>query len=209
MPKLQEIDESLPLGAAPKYDSDVRDVWVYISPSKQIAQAGPGLKQFECPLLKTITNAEIPRLKVELLKALPNATQIRVVRGGEQLGVGIFAVGSDPNYKPPTMTKVDPTTVGGDVHHKRLWQVCREQEDYLAKKESEPWKPDCSAGCRYFMPLEGKHGMDWGVCTEPRSPRAGLLTFEHMGCQYFEQAPDDPEPSVPPKKSTKKSGVGS
>jgi hypothetical protein len=27
---------------------------------------------------------------------------------------------------------------------------------------------------------------DWGVCTNPRSPRAGLLTWEHMGCPEYE-----------------------
>jgi len=27
---------------------------------------------------------------------------------------------------------------------------------------------------------------DWGVCIAPRSPRSGLLTFEHHGCEFFE-----------------------
>jgi len=27
--------------------------------------------------------------------------------------------------------------------------------------------------------------MDWGVCANPKSPRAGLLTFEHQGCPAF------------------------
>src|SRR5262249_21175432 len=45
---------------------------------------------------------------------------------------------------------------------------------------------DCSCGCRYYVPLEGKEGADWGVCANPRSTRAGLLTFEHQGCEFFE-----------------------
>lgn len=45
---------------------------------------------------------------------------------------------------------------------------------------------DCSCGCRHYVLLEGKEGSDWGVCTNPRSPRAGLLTFEHQGCEFFE-----------------------
>jgi hypothetical protein len=45
---------------------------------------------------------------------------------------------------------------------------------------------DCSCGCRHYVLLEGKEGADWGVCTNPRSPRAGLLTFEHQGCEFFE-----------------------
>jgi len=45
---------------------------------------------------------------------------------------------------------------------------------------------DCSCGCKHFMTLAGDLGMDWGVCANPRSPRAGLLTFEHQGCEFFE-----------------------
>lgn len=49
----------------------------------------------------------------------------------------------------------------------------------------ERWKdnsdyPDCSSGCRHFLPLDGNSGLDWGVCSNPASPRAGLLTFEHQ-----------------------------
>ena len=45
--------------------------------------------------------------------------------------------------------------------------------------------PDCSCGCKHFLPLEGDLGADWGVCSKPGAPRAGLLTFEHQtgrGC---------------------------
>lgn len=45
---------------------------------------------------------------------------------------------------------------------------------------------DCSSGCKFFLPVEGDLGMDWGVCCNRISPRSGLLTFEHMGCCYFE-----------------------
>ncbi|NJL56120.1 hypothetical protein HC928_13770 [bacterium] len=34
--------------------------------------------------------------------------------------------------------------------------------------------------------IRGQLGMDWGVCANPASPRASLLTFEHQGCQAFE-----------------------
>lgn len=50
----------------------------------------------------------------------------------------------------------------------------------------EDWEPDCSCGCKHFLPLDGKLRFDWGVCANPRSPRAALLTFEHMGCREFE-----------------------
>jgi hypothetical protein len=61
--------------------------------------------------------------------------------------------------------------------------------------EVERWKnptlsyPDCSSGCRYFRRLHDEYNRaedaDWGVCVNPDSPRAGLLTFEHQageGC---------------------------
>ena len=61
----------------------------------------------------------------------------------------------------------------------------------------ERWKhvdidyPDCSAGCKWFVPLYDKEwdgqDADWGVCTNPNSARAGLLTFEHQaGFKCFE-----------------------
>lgn len=47
--------------------------------------------------------------------------------------------------------------------------------------------PDCSVGCRWAAWLRGSQGNDWCVCTNPKSPRAGLLTFEHQaGFGYFE-----------------------
>ena len=45
--------------------------------------------------------------------------------------------------------------------------------------------PDCSAGCRFFVPLTDPYRFDWGVCSKSGSPRAGLLTWEHQagyGC---------------------------
>ena len=81
-----------------------------------------------------------------------------------------------------------------------LWGcVVRLPSDY------EPWgnRPDvergtdCSCGCKWFRPLDQDHpestvGMDWGVCTNPNSPRSGMLTWEHQGSHIcFEQDPDD------------------
>lgn len=60
--------------------------------------------------------------------------------------------------------------------------------DYGGKIERwqhpEEFYPDCSTGCRYYRRIVDVSGeqadSDWGVCTNPRSPRAGLLTFEHQ-----------------------------
>lgn len=40
--------------------------------------------------------------------------------------------------------------------------------------------PDCSNGCKFFVPLDSDLSNDWGVCSNPKSPRAGLLTWEHQ-----------------------------
>lgn len=69
----------------------------------------------------------------------------------------------------------DYTDYGGKVVR---WQGAR---DY----------PDCSCGCKYFLPLEGKLGADWGVCAKRGAPRFGLLTFEHQtGVDCFEMEGD-------------------
>lgn len=45
---------------------------------------------------------------------------------------------------------------------------------------------DCCS-CKHFLTLEGVLGYDWGVCSNEKSPRVGLLTFEHQaGFQCFE-----------------------
>jgi len=76
--------------------------------------------------------------------------------------------------------------------HEKLWEICKTlPEDYEpygsgSREEGDRWYGDCSCGCKYYLPLEGKLGADWGVCHNPKSHRCGLLTFEHQGCQHFE-----------------------
>ena len=60
-------------------------------------------------------------------------------------------------------------------------------EPYGKRSREADYGPDCSCGCRYFVPLEGNLGLDWWVCVNPKSPRCGLLTFEHQGCREFEE----------------------
>lgn len=59
-------------------------------------------------------------------------------------------------------------------------------EPYGQRDRDTQWGPDCSCDCRHFLPLDGKMGNDYGVCANPKSPRAGLLTFEHQGCYNWE-----------------------
>ena len=76
-----------------------------------------------------------------------------------------------------------------ELANEQLWHVCqRKPSDF------EPYGQrtrltalDCSCGCKWFHTLSGPASKDWGVCGNPASPRAGLLTFEHQGCPEFEK----------------------
>ena len=72
------------------------------------------------------------------------------------------------------------------VAHDKLWKVTKQlPQDYAPYGELTRDTGDCSSGCRYFVELSGSLGQDWGICANPRSHRAGLLTFEHQGCRRF------------------------
>jgi hypothetical protein len=72
--------------------------------------------------------------------------------------------------------------------HKQFQRVCPKWGDYMAGNMGvDRYGVDCSCGCRFFFSIEGYP--DWGICTNPRSPRAGLLTWEHQGCpkEFFKE----------------------
>lgn len=76
--------------------------------------------------------------------------------------------------------------------HKMLWNVCKKlPSDYepWGKRSDNERGGDCSCSCRFYMQLfDERHNtwdMDWGICVNPESPRAGLLTFEHQGCPHY------------------------
>jgi hypothetical protein len=74
--------------------------------------------------------------------------------------------------------------------HEALWRVAKrlpsDFQPYGKRKRSDLSPGDCSSNCRWFHKVAGMRGLDWGVCANPKSPRAGLLTFEHMGCPRYE-----------------------
>ncbi len=88
-----------------------------------------------------------------------------------------------------------------DPRHEALHQIVKrlpsDFEPWGERSRGEGWGPDCSCGCRWFIPLEQGLHNDWGVCHNPESPRCGLLTFEHQGCHEFQEETDqgpDPKP---------------
>lgn len=77
--------------------------------------------------------------------------------------------------------------MAGDIHERLLTIVKHLPGDFEPYGErSREYGSDCSCGCKHFLKLKGSLGHDWGVCANPISPRAGLLTFEHQGCDEFE-----------------------
>ncbi|MDZ7413261.1 MAG: hypothetical protein ONB15_06970 [candidate division KSB1 bacterium] len=75
----------------------------------------------------------------------------------------------------------------GDTLHERLHVLCRHlPTDFEPYGRRVRTAADCSCGCQHFLKLPEPLGFDWGVCINPRSPRSGLLTFEHQGCEFFE-----------------------
>lgn len=72
------------------------------------------------------------------------------------------------------------------MHEKFLKIVRTLETDYEPYGKVERDGSDCSCACRHFVKLAGDVGEEWGVCANPRSARAGLLTFEHQGCPEFE-----------------------
>jgi hypothetical protein len=47
------------------------------------------------------------------------------------------------------------------------------------------WHEDQCFLCRFYLPLAGPLGADWGACANPASPRHGAVTFEHDHCRAF------------------------
>ncbi|WP_460514774.1 DUF3027 domain-containing protein [Flindersiella endophytica] len=60
----------------------------------------------------------------------------------------------------------------------------------------ESWYDEQCGGCRFWIPLAGSMGSDYGACANSASPFDGTIRFEHDGCDVFEQpgrwaTPDD------------------
>lgn len=81
-----------------------------------------------------------------------------------------------------------------EATHKQLWKlVVKLPSDFepYGKRIRENGYGDCSCSCKWFHELEGIRGADWGICFNTKSPRKGLLTFEHMGCENYKYINDD------------------
>ena len=53
----------------------------------------------------------------------------------------------------------------------------------------DEWYERQCGGCLHYRPLAGELGLDWGACTNGRSPCDRRVMFEHDGCDEFEADP--------------------
>jgi len=76
-------------------------------------------------------------------------------------------------------------------NHEQLFDIAKRLPSDFGpwgqRRRDAPTQPDCSSHCRFFARLDGGAGLDWGVCANAHSPRAGLLTYQNFGCLEFEQ----------------------
>ena len=87
----------------------------------------------------------------------------------------------------------DLVRLGPPRDHWHLHAVCiRLPTDFEPYGNRIRTGPDCSCGCKWYLKLEAQP-YDWGACSNPQSPRCGLLTFEHQGCAFFEGEPEPDE----------------
>jgi Protein of unknown function (DUF3027) len=71
------------------------------------------------------------------------------------------------------------------THERWMPQRTRKQEDANYRDE---WRTQQCGRCRYWIPLAGDWGTDYGGCTNDASARDGGVTFEHDGCDSFADA---------------------
>jgi hypothetical protein len=70
------------------------------------------------------------------------------------------------------------------MDNNHFWNIVRvlptDYHDYGGKIERfshpEEFYPDC-INCRFFKKIDNE---GWGICSNPNSPRSGLLTYEHQ-----------------------------
>lgn len=70
-------------------------------------------------------------------------------------------------------------------HQRWLARRNRKQEEGSYKDE---WYQQQCGACRFFIPLTGILGADYGGCSNPASPFDKSLMFEHDGCEHFESS---------------------
>ncbi|OGO55822.1 MAG: hypothetical protein A2V85_07470 [Chloroflexi bacterium RBG_16_72_14] len=72
--------------------------------------------------------------------------------------------------------RIDTDAAARSAIHKR----------WIEKTPRSEWHEDQCLFCRFYLPIEGPMGSDWGACANPVAPRDAQVTFEHDHCDAFE-----------------------
>jgi hypothetical protein len=78
-----------------------------------------------------------------------------------------------------------------ETHRRWMTRRNRRQEDPAYRDE---WRDAQCGHCRFWVPLSGALGADYGACTNPASSFDGRAQFEHDGCDEFEPSESWTEP---------------
>lgn len=60
------------------------------------------------------------------------------------------------------------------------------------------WSEKQCGACSYWVPLNGTWCLDWGACSNGKSPMDQRATFEHDGCEAYEATEKWNVPREPP-----------
>ncbi|MGW2214013.1 DUF3027 domain-containing protein [Nonomuraea sp. NPDC001684] len=71
------------------------------------------------------------------------------------------------------------------IHERWLAERHRRTEDPDYREE---WYPKQCGACRFWFPLAGALGTDYGACANAASPFDGRIRFEHDGCDAFQES---------------------
>jgi len=52
----------------------------------------------------------------------------------------------------------------------------------------DDWAWNQCGNCRFWIPLTGAWGLDWGACSNPDAPFDAQVRFEHDGCGHHQPA---------------------
>ncbi|MET8701153.1 DUF3027 domain-containing protein [Kitasatospora sp. NPDC004723] len=71
------------------------------------------------------------------------------------------------------------------IHDRWIGGRNRRTEDPEYREE---WYGEQCGFCRYWFPLAGELGLDYGACANGRSKLDGTVRFEHDGCEAFDHS---------------------
>jgi len=76
--------------------------------------------------------------------------------------------------------------MGTDLKSVRSRWMERRNRKQEAPDYQDRWRVEQCLHCRFYTPLIGELGGDFGACSNPTSPFDGRVMFEHDGCEHHQ-----------------------